>query len=94
MAGVVVARTRSAKALARVNTKSLFISMSDCGAEVLATGFPFVRVDLYEVDGRPRFGELTFYPASGYLRPVPDTIDRLYGDLWPTGLPSGPAASV
>ena len=27
---------------------------------------PFVRVDLYEVDGKEYFGELTFYPAGGY----------------------------
>lgn len=61
------------------------------GAELLAEGFPFVRIDLYEVAGRPRFGEVTFYPASGYLRPIPPQTDRLYGDLWPPGLPSDPA---
>ena len=26
---------------------------------------PFVRVDLYEIEGKVYFGELTFYPASG-----------------------------
>lgn len=30
----------------------------------LSTGFPFVRVDLYEVEGRVYFGELTFTPAA------------------------------
>lgn len=58
------------------------------GAEVLAEGFPFVRIDLYEVDGRPRFGEVTFYPASGRIKPDPPEYDRIYGDLWPPGLPA------
>lgn len=31
----------------------------------LSKGFPFVRVDLYNVNGHIYFGELTFYPASG-----------------------------
>lgn len=29
---------------------------------VLAKDFPFVRVDFYEIDGKPIFGELTFTP--------------------------------
>lgn len=44
-------------------------------AGVLSTDFPFVRVDLYNVDGKVYFGELTFYPASGYGRFVPDSFD-------------------
>lgn len=31
----------------------------------LSKPFPFVRVDFYEIDGKPKFGELTFYPANG-----------------------------
>lgn len=34
-------------------------------AETLSQGFDFVRVDLYDVDGRVYFGELTFTPANG-----------------------------
>lgn len=34
-------------------------------AETLSQGFDFVRVDLYNVDGRVYFGELTFTPANG-----------------------------
>ena len=29
----------------------------------LAHGFKFVRVDLYEIDGKPIFGEYTFTPG-------------------------------
>ncbi|MCH5228540.1 MAG: glycosyl transferase [Muribaculaceae bacterium] len=31
----------------------------------LSKGFPFIRVDLYNVKGKIYFGELTFFPASG-----------------------------
>lgn len=34
-------------------------------AEKLSENFKFVRVDLYEINGRIYFGELTFTPASG-----------------------------
>ena len=34
-------------------------------AEKLSKNFQFVRVDLYNVDGKIYFGELTFTPASG-----------------------------
>ena len=33
-------------------------------AEILSEPFPFVRVDLYDHQGRPFFGELTFTPAA------------------------------
>jgi len=32
-------------------------------AAKLSQGFPFVRVDLYDIDGRPVFGEMTFTPG-------------------------------
>ena len=32
----------------------------------LSEGFPFVRVDLYDVDGKPVFGEMTFTPAGAF----------------------------
>ena len=36
-------------------------------AETLAALFPFVRVDLYDIDGRIYFSEMTFTPAKGTL---------------------------
>lgn len=44
-------------------------------AEKLASGFPFVRVDLYNIKGQIIFGELTFYPWSGYVQYTPDNFD-------------------
>lgn len=44
-------------------------------AAKLSEDFPFVRVDLYNVNGKIYFGELTFYPWSGYVQFNPDVID-------------------
>ena len=48
-------------------------------AEQLAGSFPEVRVDLYDVDGRILFGELTFYDGSGYMTFNPDSFDLELG---------------
>jgi hypothetical protein len=52
-------------------------------AETLGRGFPFARVDLYEIAGRPRFGEITFFPGSGMSAFEPDAADIRLGRLWP-----------
>ena len=48
-------------------------------AEKLSEDFPYVRVDLYSVDGKVYFGELTFYPWSGYVQFTPDEADYWFG---------------
>nr|MBS1901049.1 glycosyl transferase [Actinomycetota bacterium] len=55
-------------------------------ARTLSAGHPHVRVDLYEVDGRVYFGELTFYHFGGMQPFHPEKWDRIWGD-WLT-LPS------
>lgn len=49
-------------------------------ARILSADFPFVRVDLYNIDGKIYFGELTFYPASGYGSFRPDSFDFELGE--------------
>ena len=49
-------------------------------AKVLAWNIPHVRVDFYESDGRVYFGELTFYPVSGWGTFEPPEWDRIFGD--------------
>ena len=44
-------------------------------AEKLASGFPFARIDLYNINGKIYFGEITFYPWSGYVQFIPDEFD-------------------
>ena len=48
-------------------------------ASKLSKDFPFVRVDLYNCAGKIYFGELTFYPWSGYVQYSPDEADFLLG---------------
>lgn len=48
-------------------------------ASILSDGFPYVRVDLYEVGQKVFFGEMTFYPWSGYVQFVPDNFDYAFG---------------
>lgn len=43
-------------------------------AEKLSGDFPFVRVDFYEWQGKPIFGEMTFTPAAG-MNPSEALID-------------------
>jgi hypothetical protein len=50
-------------------------------AETLCDGIDFARVDFYEVNSRPLFGEITFYPESGG-RFVPSSWDQKFGMLW------------
>ena len=51
-------------------------------AEKLSEDFPFVRVDLYNVDGKIYFGEMTFYPASGYFVYRPEEINTWLGSFF------------
>ena len=52
-------------------------------ASKLSEGFPFARIDLYNINGKVYFGEVTFYPASGYGVFTPDEWDFKLGDLMP-----------
>ena len=47
----------------------------------LSKNIPFVRVDLYNVSGKIYFGELTFYPASGFDRNRLPEMDLYFGNL-------------
>lgn len=51
-------------------------------AETLAAGHEFLRVDFYEIDGKPRFGEFCLYPGSGLDPFAADWIDFELGALW------------
>lgn len=49
-------------------------------AEKLAADFPFVRVDLYNVGGKIYFGEMTFFPGSGFWHISPEKYDFMFGE--------------
>ncbi len=49
-------------------------------AAVLSEGIPQVRVDLYEVNGKIYFGEMTFFHWSGFVPFEPEEWDKNFGD--------------
>ena len=54
--------------------------MLDAAAR-LSKGFPAVRVDLYETDGKPYFGEMTFTSMSGYQPFYTEEFLNILGDM-------------
>uniref|UniRef100_UPI0035CB451A ATP-grasp fold amidoligase family protein n=1 Tax=uncultured Sphingomonas sp. TaxID=158754 RepID=UPI0035CB451A len=63
-------------------------------AEALAGERDFLRVDLYEIDGRPLFGEMTFYPGSGLDRFDPVSLDATLGAHWLRAQAAEPARAA
>ena len=49
-------------------------------AEQLAAPFPHVRVDLYNVDGKIYFGEMTFYSSGGFVKIADRKTDLEIGE--------------
>lgn len=48
-------------------------------AKILSKDFPHARVDLYNINEKISFGELTFYPSTGYMIFEPDNFDYEIG---------------
>lgn len=65
----------------KVNPPESLTAMIDA-AEALGAPFGFARVDFYEVDERPLFGEITFYPDAGYDSDHSANFNRVLGELW------------
>lgn len=49
---------------------------------ILSKDFNFVRVDLYNIEGKIYFGELTFCPASGFGKFIPDEWNYKFLTYW------------
>lgn len=50
-------------------------------AEKLSHDIPFMRVDFYNIDGKIYFGEMTFFPGSGFEEFTPEKVDLQLGKL-------------
>ena len=50
-------------------------------SEVLSQGIKFTRVDFYEIEGKLLFGEISFFPASGFRKFIPEEWDLKFGKL-------------
>ena len=55
-------------------------------AEIISEDFPYARVDLYNIKGKIYFGEITFYPWSGYVKFCPDSFDYELGRYFDVSL--------
>ena len=49
-------------------------------AEKISNNIPFCRVDFYYANGKIYFGEITFYPASGFGEFLPKDFDEVLGN--------------
>ena len=47
----------------------------------LSNGIPFSRIDLYEINNRTYFGEITFFPRSGFGSFRPDNYNKILGKM-------------
>lgn len=50
-------------------------------ASELSKGLPFARIDLYNSEGKIFFGEITFYPDSGFDANLLPETDEYFGSL-------------
>ena len=50
-------------------------------AQKLSSPFPHVRVDLFNIDGKIIFNELTFYSGGGFVKLEPDSYQYEFGKL-------------
>lgn len=50
-------------------------------ASQLSKNIPFVRIDFYEVNSKIYFGEMTFFPASGFEKFEPKEWDKKLGEM-------------
>lgn len=51
-------------------------------SEKLSSIFLFSRIDWYNIKGKIIFGEITFYPWSGYVQYFPDNFDFILGNCF------------
>lgn len=63
-----------------IKKPSTFENMKEIAAK-LSADMPFVRVDLYEINGQVYFGELTLYPGCGFEKFKPDEWDEKLGAM-------------
>lgn len=72
---------RSEKTILKPSSYNEMISF----ATILSKSIPFVRIDFYEIMGKPYFGEITFYPGSGMEEFIPEVWDKKLGQYLEIG---------
>ena len=51
-------------------------------SRLLSAGHDFVRVDLYNINGKIYFSELSFTPAAGHIKFQPEKWNMILGQKW------------
>lgn len=64
------------QAIERPKELDLMLSLT----EEITKDFPFARVDFYTINHKLYFGEVTFYPASGFEKFIPEKFDEQMGE--------------
>lgn len=82
-------RYRASKSIPKPKNLNKMIKI----AEKLSKEFDYVRVDLYSINNKIYFGELTFTPGAGFDKFFPDKWDRFYGDKLELPIKNEPFAS-
>lgn len=49
-------------------------------SKILSEDFPFVRVDLFSIDNKIYFSELTFTPSGGLMKMEPEEVHEIWGN--------------
>ena len=62
-----------------IEKPKLFEEMKEIASK-LSQGMKFVRIDLYEIEGKVYFGEFTFFHGGGFWLFKPDEWERKLGD--------------
>ena len=70
----------------RMEKPEVFEEMKEI-VQRLSAGFAYVRTDLYYINGRIYFGEMTFTPAGGYDTDMPRKWDIELGKRWDISKP-------
>ena len=63
-----------------IEKPALFEEMKELAAK-LSEGMKFVRIDLYEIEGKIYFGEFTFFHGGGFWLFKPDEWEKRLGDM-------------
>lgn len=65
--------------IAKPDNMDKLFEMAEAIAEKINA--PYSRIDLYNVDGNPYFGEITFFPDSGFDSNLLPETDQYFGSL-------------
>lgn len=74
-----VFRNDESKLTRTIEEPTTFEKMKEIARE-LSGEFLETRIDLYEVCGEVKFGEITFFDGSGYMKFTPDEFDYIMGE--------------